>query len=502
MRASTCAAAGGALWAAALSACHDSPRAPADEFPLNAADVPMLACASLPEGAGDCARRSDCGSGELCTLDKRAELRDRAPVGLRCGAPLGTGKARSRCSEGGECESGLCALTGVCLEPCRENGDCPRGESCLSVEARLSEDALAPVAACARVAAFAADVQVDATQRVALRAGVVNRFVLEQLSETSLVLLKADDCARTMRVVRIQDRASQRDVFDVDRLFAGVVQINPTVEQGALLPLLFPNNPRIRLSAQGFDVGVSVDADSELQVIRASRARRGSILDLNVFYVGGGTLRDESGLHPGSEEFAQVIARLGERYAEIGIELGAVREYDVTGSLRSELSELTVDTRLGDSGMVEQEVTDLDRLFALSAGLDDGGVSLFVIAKMGALLGISGGTPGATGFHGSARSGVALALDAAGLERADQVLFHELGHQLGLFHTSEMDGLEIEPLSDTPACTAERDSDGDGILRARECVGHGADNLMFWEGTGTLLSPQQVEVLTRSLVLR
>jgi hypothetical protein len=490
-----------ALWAVACVACQGPARAPTQEFPLNPADVPTLACSALPVGLGDCARRADCGSGELCTLDERVELHDRGPIPLRCGAPLGTGRARSPCSEGAECESGLCALNGVCLEPCGQSDDCPRGQSCLSVEARLSEDALAPVAACARVAAFPADVQVDAGQRVALRTGVVNRFTVQALRETSLVLLKAD-CARTLRVVRIQDRATQRLVFDVDALFAGVVQINPTVEQGALVPLLFPNNPRIPLSAQGFDIGVSVDADTELQVIRASRARRGRILDLNVFYVGGGTMLDASGLHPGSPEFAQVLGRLAERYAEIGLELGAVREFDVIGALRSELSQLVVDANVGGSGMVEQAVTDLDRLFALSAGLDQGGVNLFVIAKMGALLGISGGTPGSVGFHGSARSGVALALDTAGLERADQVLFHELGHQLGLFHTSEMDGLEIEPLSDTPACTAEQDSDGDGILHARECVDHGADNVMFWEGTGALLSPQQVEVLTRAPLLR
>jgi hypothetical protein len=484
-----------------LAACDEPARRAPDEFPLNAADLPGLTCAELPAGDGECTRRAECGSGELCTLDERAQLTDRAPLALRCGPPLGTAEARARCAEGSECESGLCALTGVCLEPCGADDDCPRGQSCQGVEARLPQDALAKVAACARVAAFAQDVQVDASQRVALRAGVVNRFNVEALRENNLVLLKTD-CARTLRVERMVDRASERTLFDIDALLAGVVQINPTVEQGPLLPLLLPNNPRIHVSSAGVEIGVAVDADAELQVIRAARAGRGSVLDLNVFYVGGGSMIDASGLHPGSPEFAEVLARLRERYAEIEIELGTVREYDVSGSLRTELSELVVDSGLGDSGTAAQEVAGLDRLFELSAGLEDGGLNLFVIAKMGALLGISGGTPGAAGFHGSARSGVALALDTAGLERADQVLFHELGHQLGLFHTSELDGLEIEPLSDTPACSAEQDSDGDGVLRARECVDHGADNLMFWEGTGRLLSPQQVDVLTRALVLR
>jgi hypothetical protein len=437
----------------------------------------------------------------LCTLDERGALGDRASIPLRCGAALGTSEARARCAEGAECQSGLCGLAGVCLEPCGEDADCPRGQACQPVEVRLGEQALAPLAACARVAAFPVDVQVAVEAELDLQAGVVNRVPVSPLQESNLVFLKAG-CGRSLRVLRLMERASQRTIFDLDALLAGVVQINPSVNEGALVPIALPNNPRVRLGAQGVDLGLSVDGDTKLQLIRASRTGRGSVLDVNVFYVGGGTAIDASGLHPGSAEFAEVLERLGERYRAIGIELGAVREYDVTGALRAELSELTVTTGAGSSGMLEQEVAKLDRLFELSAGLEDGGVNLFVVAKVGPLLGVSGGTPGAAGLHGSALSGVALALDTAGIERADQVLFHELGHQLGLFHTSELDGFEIEPLSDTPACTADYDEDGDGRLRGDECRDQGADNVMFWEGTGKVLSAQQIDVLTRALVLR
>ncbi len=484
-----------------LAACHEPRAQPHPPPPLSEAALPRLSCSPLPDRTGECARRADCGSGQLCTLDEGAALPDRGPILLRCGAPLGTAEARARCAQGAECESGLCGLAGACLEPCAQDGDCPRGQSCQPVEVRLGDDALAPLAACARVAAFPADVQVAVEADLALRAGVVNRATVAPLLESNLVFLKAD-CGRSLRVTRMVEREGQRMIFELDALLADVVQINPSINEGTLLPVALPNNPRVRLGAQGVDLGISTDGDTKLQLIRASRTGRGSVLDVNVFYLGGGTELDPSGLHPGSPDFAEVLARLGERYRVIGIELGEVREYDVTGALREELSELTVEARVGSSGMLEQQVAKLDRVFELSAGLDDGGVNLFVLAKLGPLLGVAGGTPGAAGLHGSPLSGVALALDTAGLARADQVLFHELGHQLGLFHTSELDGFEIEPLSDTPACGADYDEDGDGRLRGAECAERGADNVMFWEGGGTELSAQQRDVLTRALILR
>ena len=196
---------------------------------------------------------------------------------------------------------------------------------------------------------------------------------------------------------------------------------------------------------------------------------------------------------------ATIVARLGERLEAIGLGLGAVRELDVLGALRGELGELALG---GDAGQSELQVLGLDRLFGLSAGLEQGGANVFLVQTMGPLHGISGGTPGALGLHGSSASGVALALDTIGLEQADRALFHELGHQLGLFHTTERDGSTLEPLRDTPTCGLDQDLNSDGVLRASECAAHDADNLMFWEAGGDALSAEQVAILTRSALLR
>jgi hypothetical protein len=173
----------------------------------------------------------------------------------------------------------------------------------------------------------------------------------------------------------------------------------------------------------------------------------------------------------------------------------------VVGGLREEFGALELSSS-SPGGPAPANVVGLPELFALSAGVDDGGINLFLVREMGPLLGISGGIPGAIGVHGTEASGVSIALDVVGLDRADAVIFHEISHQMGLFHTTESDGLELEPLSDTPSCPLDQDLDQDGILRSDECSAYDADNLMFWDGEGDALSPQQAELLRRSPLLR
>ena len=56
-----------------------------------------------------------------------------------------------------------------------------------------------------------------------------------------------------------------------------------------------------------------------------------------------------------------------------------------------------------------------------------------------------------------------------------------MGHQLGLFHTTEKEGTVFDILSDTPECLRNsQDNDSNGTVTAEECNGFGGDNLMFW----------------------
>ncbi len=82
------------------------------------------------------------------------------------------------------------------------------------------------------------------------------------------------------------------------------------------------------------------------------------------------------------------------------------------------------------------------------------------------------------------------------------VVWHEAGHHLGLYHTSEDDGLYFDLLDDTPECHyEERDTNGDGFVDLFECDGVDADNFMFHDGDGTMMTEDQAWTVRRHPLL-
>lgn len=124
------------------------------------------------------------------------------------------------------------------------------------------------------------------------------------------------------------------------------------------------------------------------------------------------------------------------------------------------------------------------------------------------LLGIAGGIPAAP-YQGTRGSSLVVAVEPHTFQQGGSTLLstsmfsstiaHELGHMFGLFHTTEQDGEEHDPIGDTPQCTLEgRDANENDRVDVEECQGAGADNLMFWgadEGSPGLLSATQSMIL-------
>jgi len=102
------------------------------------------------------------------------------------------------------------------------------------------------------------------------------------------------------------------------------------------------------------------------------------------------------------------------------------------------------------------------------------------------ILGNAAGMPGSMGDVNSWNGVMAsLTAHATGTVLDAQLLgetaAHEMGHQLGLFHTTEKQGTVFDILSDTPEClSSSQDNDSNGTVTAEECDGFGGDNLMFW----------------------
>ena len=94
-------------------------------------------------------------------------------------------------------------------------------------------------------------------------------------------------------------------------------------------------------------------------------------------------------------------------------------------------------------------------------------------------LGNSAGIPGSQGVKGG-HNGVLINLSAhlVGKVLDDQLLGetagHEMGHFLGLYHTTESNGTEFDPIEDTLECS------NPGSKSAIICENRGGNNLMFW----------------------
>jgi hypothetical protein len=136
--------------------------------------------------------------------------------------------------------------------------------------------------------------------------------------------------------------------------------------------------------------------------------------------------------------------------------------------------------------------TDSTTSALVSQGVIEG-VNLFFIEDYSDsnFLGNAAGIPGSMGIANS-WNGVlnSLSAHAIGPTLDSQLLgetaAHEMGHQLGLFHTTEFGGTVFDILTDTAEClNSTKDFDRNGIMSAEECEGYGGENLMFWTAWNT-----------------
>lgn len=201
-------------------------------------------------------------------------------------------------------------------------------------------------------------------------------------------------------------------------------------------------------------------------------------LALNFHFTGANGLTAESAKT--SPEFQAHVDTLKDVYSQAKIELDEINYIDIDSTFQ----------------IIENVIapeSDLQEMFKLgenSGQLGDGtirGLNVFFVDELllegpgggfGILLGISGGIPGPI-VSGTSRSGVAIAMKEQGSPTTPGfVMAHEVGHHLGLFHTSEqnMGPFKIHDQIDD---TAENDT----------------SLLMYFSGQGRTLSPNQIKVM-------
>jgi hypothetical protein len=204
-------------------------------------------------------------------------------------------------------------------------------------------------------------------------------------------------------------------------------------------------------------------------------------LAVNLFFVGATV---NAGSAPTSTRFQGALDEWERIYATAGITVGDYTYTDITGSAATTYSTISYGTDI-DNG-------EVGPLMALSAGRTEHAVNVFFVHDFSgySLLGVAGGIPGPPAVHGTTHSAVIVNLDGAwdwGAAFIGQVIAHEVGHYLGLFHSTENPDGEWpyggDPLADTTT--------GDD------------NNLMYWQASGgDRLSSAQGGVIRRSPTVR
>ena len=239
-----------------------------------------------------------------------------------------------------------------------------------------------------------------------------------------------------------------------------------------------------RISVVGWVDGLSADEASVRVVAKTGDALPDTgVVDLNFYLTGAQGWNSET--VQTDSYFAACIARVNEVYGEIGLSVGAITFHDIDPTFATISIE---DGEMGLENLVSQSTLDTAS-----------GINIFFVdeiltgdADYPSIPGVSASVPNPPYLPGTVASGVAVALNGplsvAPANRfldppaIGQTIAHELGHALGLFHTSEYDLVSHDIYDDTP----END--------------HGL--LMHADGTGDVISPQQREAIFANPIIR
>jgi hypothetical protein len=289
----------------------------------------------------------------------------------------------------------------------------------------------------------------------------------------------------------------------------------------------------------GCNDGGSTDSEYDVTVVTRPLPS-GNVMDVAFYIVGdvqtlsGAPLRAANA--PNDPNVKRMVQTFTSLMAGAGIAVN-VQFFDVSDAARTRFGEgnLNVDS----TGPCDE----MNQMFTLSSVNAGNHMNLFLVRGITAtttsggeqVVGVDGTIPGPSSFNGTVQSGavVSMADVFATSSRscpigpydlcqsgADEVAFiaaHETGHFLGLFHTTEREGADFDPLSDTRKCpctacasTTDRPKCGNygtnsPTLLPNQCVSAaggscgGGDNLMFWflqpgVSAGTLTA-QQAQVM-------
>lgn len=198
-------------------------------------------------------------------------------------------------------------------------------------------------------------------------------------------------------------------------------------------------------------------------------------IDVNVIVVQGVGINATQACTPGNSVYDGIAGASALYDQNLGLTISAatIACYDLSNS--TQFTDIN-----GDTG-------ELGDLFETSAGLTDERINLFIVNSFSGLFasaaGIAGSVPIPMQVNGTRTSGVAILYQTSVLNM-EETIAHEMGHALGLYHTSEFNNggaaSQLDPISDTPTCPAL------GMSDPGTCPDD--TNVMFPQLTGSFFS--------------
>jgi hypothetical protein len=304
-----------------------------------------------------------------------------------------------------------------------------------------------------------------------VHAGLSDPVAITVPDGVASVLIEIAGAEGAFRLAQLET-PSGRDVVE-----SGGFVTRDAREVDGLVDWLYPNSPSLTLEPgrhvlrfTAFDgSGRTVDdEDVAVRLYTRTGAGAGGSVKVDLFVADGAAAGDLDALA------ADLIGRIGALYAQAGLSVG---DYTVAPLPMVGGASLSLDGgRLGAPA--------LGRLSAAmrAAGARADALHLVVVRTLddsgGSVAGYSLALPGPFALE---RPTAAVLVSTAPFVGSDGTIdtgglavtcAHEMGHYLGLYHTSERDGRVHDPIADTPECNGDSD-----------CAD--ASNVMFWTGGAT-----------------
>lgn len=437
-----------------------------------------------------CAREGACAAldGLACRLEVAIDQNEVPETVASWCLPENEGGAETgeACEDSARCRTGICHL-GACAEVCDGDETCG-GE-------------LAGGFVCAEVAAYEGGAHVfpdgcplsfseAATARLCLpRRGLLVRSLgpieddaavaIDAPAEAASWMLVAEGATDSIVGFDTLSGPGWSDLYNspdtYEELTEQAVWYYPDV---TISSMLVPNTPDMDY-VPGTHCAFVRSSDSDVDPEVTTLVKMGpdgdvreGLLDLNFYFMNLEGLGCDVGdlgasTAPTHDVMAWAMDGVVEIFGQVDVEIGALTYHD-----RTDYPDLDVVTA-GDRDQ-------LNALFALGTDSEGYSVDVFFVRTITDALGVAGGIPGPPGRHGLPHAGVAVSMDSACYFSLPNVIAHEVGHLLGLFHTIEQTGT-LDNIEDT---------------------GTGFGNVMSPGGYGRDLTPGQGFVVRRNANVR